>query len=621
MCGVAFLLDEGLPAPLRAARVREAVGRLRHRGPDESGVLQGNAFTAGQTRLAIVDLAGGHQPLRDPDARWTLVFNGEIYNYRELRKAMSGRWNFRDSGDTEVLLAGLILEGERFIERLDGMWAFVLHDAATGQLLLSRDRFGKKPLYYRSHGTAFACASELPALSALLPEMGHTEDAAGIADYFRYGYTLPGRTCLPGVYEILPAHTTSRSADGRLVSTRYWSPSTEPWQGSFERAAEEVRERLAVAVTRRQLAADVEVGAFLSGGVDSTVVCALAQNSGFGRLRTFTAGFAEPTYDERGPAARAAAELDTMHVAAELSPDAAARLAAELPARIGQPFGDASLVPSAMVAALAAKSVKVVLTGDGGDEVFGGYARYAGRLLRQRYRHLPKLLRTTLEGAILATPEPVAHHSGSLLKRAHLFVALAREAPGTYVAPPAIHADILARLVPDLGLGNPLPETPWPADEDELRHMMLMDWLVWLPQDILAKVDRATMMSSVEARSPFLDRDLVEFVIRLPWRWHFSGHRGKRLLHAAMRGHAPDFIWARRKQGFASPVAHWMRGGLGDELLALSHDGDVGAVDPHGIRALLAEHRAGGVDHAQPLWLVYAYLRWRASSGGAMAHG
>lgn len=621
MCGVAFLLDEATPAPLRAARVREAVARLRHRGPDESGVLDGSAFTAGHTRLAIVDLAGGHQPLQDRDARWTLVFNGEIYNYRELRKSLSGRWNFRDSSDTEVLLAGLVLEGARFVERLDGMWAFVLHDAESGRVLLSRDRFGKKPLYYRSRGPAFACASELPALSALLPESGHTEDADGIADYFRYGYALPGRTCLAGVYEVLPAHTTTRSVNGSLTSTRYWSPSTEPWQGSFERAAEEVRERLGAAVTRRQLAADVEVGAFLSGGVDSTVVCALAQSSGFGRLRTFTAGFAEPTYDERGPAARAAAELDTLHTAGELSPEAAARLAAELPARIGQPFGDSSLVPSAMVAAIAAKSVKVVLTGDGGDEVFGGYARYAGRLLRQRYRHLPKLLRVTLERAILATPEPVSHHSGSLLKRAHLFVALAREAPRTYVAPLAIRADILARLAPDLGTGNPSPETPWPEDEDELRHMMLMDWLVWLPQDILAKVDRATMMASVEARSPFLDRDLVEFVLRLPWRWHFSGHRGKRLLQAAMRGHAPDFIWARRKQGFASPVAHWMRSGLGDELLALSHDCNAGALDPHGVRSLLEEHRAGGVDHSQALWLAYAYLQWRASSNGPMAHG
>jgi asparagine synthase (glutamine-hydrolysing) len=615
MCGLAFLLAPDLSPAVRKDRVGEAVRRLDHRGPDGSGLMHGDDYAVGHVRLAIVDLAGGQQPTRDPSGRWTLVFNGEIYNFRALRQALSGRWDFRDSSDTEVLLAGLILEGHHFVSRLDGMWAFVLHDAATGQTLLSRDRFGKKPLYYRNCGKSFACASELPALKALLPEAIWAEDAAGISDYFRYGYTMPGATCLAGVSEVLPAHCLIRTAAGQLIQERYWLPSTEPWRGSFEQAANEVRERLAAAVASRQLAADVEVGAFLSGGVDSTVVCALAQEAGFGRLRTFTAGFAEPTYDERSHAARAAAELGTMHTSEELSPILAARYAAEMPARMGQPFGDASLIPSAMVAEVAARQVKVVLTGDGGDEVFGGYARYAGRLLRQRYNRLPKVLRAGLERTILAFPEPIAHHSGSLLKRAHLFVALARERADSYVAPPAIRAEVLSQMVPGLPAGHPSPEFPWPADPDELRHMMLMDWLVWLPQDILAKVDRATMAFSLEARSPFLDRELIEFVVRLPWRWHFEGYRGKRLLQAAMKGRAPDFVWSRRKQGFASPVAHWMRNGLGSELLALSHGADTGVLDPVALRGLLSAHRAGLSDHSQPLWLAYTYLRWRAPAG------
>jgi asparagine synthase (glutamine-hydrolysing) len=212
-------------------------------------------------------------------------------------------------------------------------------------------------------------------------------------------------------------------------------------------------------------------------------------------------------------------------------------------------------------------------------------------------------------------PEPIAHHSGSFLKRAHLFVGLARAAPQTYVAPPSMRAEVLQRLVPDLPAGNPSPETDWPDDLDELRHMMLMDWLVWLPQDILTKVDRATMAFSVEARSPFLDRELVEFVVRLPWQWHFSGFRGKRLLRAATRGLVPDFVWKRRKQGFASPVAHWMRGALGDDLLALIRTEDSGVINVPALAGLLEAHRSGSADHSQPLWLAFAYLRWRASIG------
>ncbi|TAL73192.1 MAG: asparagine synthase (glutamine-hydrolyzing) [Rhodanobacter sp.] len=616
MCGIAFLRAPALLSEARAQRMEVALRQLEHRGPDETGRFAGGDFVAGHTRLAIIDLAGGHQPVRDPNGRWLLVFNGEIYNYRDLRARLQGRWDFRDDSDTEVLLAGLVVEGAGFVEQLDGMWAFVLHDLQSGTSLLSRDRFGKKPLYYRQMGTLFACASELPALAALTPDVPVHEDASGIADYFRYGYALPGKTCVAGVNEVLPAHMLWRHADGSIEQKRYWSPSTEPWKGGFDEAAAQVRELLTQSVRRRQLASDVEVGAFLSGGVDSTTVCALAQQSGFGQLQTFTAGFAEPTYDERGPAARAAAELGTLHTAEQIIPEVAVKLATELPARIGQPFGDSSLVPSALVASVAARHVKVVLTGDGSDEIFGGYARYAGRLLRQRYRRMPAALRVVIERAVLATPEPYAHHSGSLLKRAHLFVRLAREAAGGYIGPPAIRDDTLARLVPGLGHGNATPDLPWPDDPDEIRHMLLMDALVYLPQDILQKVDRTTMMYSLEARSPFLDKDLFEFAVRVPWQWHFNGLHGKRLLRAAMRGRVPDFVWSRRKQGFASPVSHWLRDKLGDDLLAMAHSGNTGVVNPTGLRVLLDEHRAQRADHSQPLWLAYAYLRWRAGLAG-----
>jgi asparagine synthase (glutamine-hydrolysing) len=557
--------------------------------------------------------------MRDRSGRWALTFNGEIYNYRALRESLVDRWNFRDASDTEVLLAGLVLEGTRFIDRLDGMWSFVLHDGQSDQWLLSRDRFGKKPLFYAGIGDAFACASELPALHALLPEIPWREDQASIADYLRYGYAMPGFTCVEGVHEVLPGHWMHVERDGRTHQQRYWNPDTSIWTGSRAAAAHRVRELLEAAVEKRQLAADVEVGAFLSGGVDSTVVCALANGQGGKTLRTFTAGFDEPTYDERDYAARAARWLGTSHLAETLSPARSAELAARVHCLTAQPFGDASIVPSTLVSAVAARHVKVVLTGDGGDEVFGGYARYIGRLARQRYRRVPGMLRRSIERIVRSTREPISHHSGSWLKRAHLFVALAQE-DGDYVAPPSMRDDVLRMMAPDLGAGRPLPLSllAEDADGEEVEHMLRMDWLIWLPQDILAKVDRATMENSLEARAPFLDRDLVEFALRLPWQWHFEGMRGKQLLKDAIGARIPDFVWKRRKQGFASPVAHWMRGALGSELDELCAQGDAGSVRASAVRSLLQTHRDGHADHGQALWGAYSYLQWRSALASAI---
>jgi len=612
------MASHDLPPHALHERMLAAVSVLRHRGPDAQEVMVLGRACLGHDRLAIVDLNGGAQPRLDPTGRWALTFNGEIYNYRSLRENLANQWVFRDASDTEVLLAGLVLHGTDFIAKLDGMWSFALYDLLEDRWLLSRDIFGKKPLFYARHGKEFACASELPGLRMLLPDMPWLEDSASIADYFRYGYVMPGHTCVVGVGEVLPAHWMQIEADGHARQVRYWKPDTSRWHGSRRDAARNIREILVDAVTKRQLAADVEVGAFLSGGVDSSAVCALAAAMPGNRLRTFTAGFDEPTYDERPHAARMARWLGSLHYSETLLPQEAVDLATRANTLSAQPFGDASIIPSALVSAVAARHVKVVLTGDGGDEVFGGYARYAGRLLRQRYRRLPRVLRRAVEGMVRTTREPIAHHSGSWLKRAHLFVGLVGE-ECEYVAPPAMQLDVLERMAPMLGAGNSLPEAPWPpgTDMDEIEHMLKMDWLVWLPQDILAKVDRATMANSLEARSPFLDRDLVEFALRLPWQWHFDGMRGKRLLKDALGARVPDFVWRRRKQGFASPVSHWMRGRLGEALEAMCVPGEGGCLSSTGLQSLLQAHRAGRADHGQALWVAYSYLQWRATLAAA----
>lgn len=611
MCGLLFLAGEAAQSiETLHSRVSRAMSLLRHRGPDAQRVLMGNDFVAGHTRLAIIDLAGGQQPKQDSDKRHTLVFNGEIYNYRELRHRIGSAWDFRDDSDTEVLIAGLVLYGSAFIDQLDGMWAFAFYDNVTGSLLLSRDRFGKKPLYYRHTERGFMCASELPALIELLSGE-EKEDIDSISDYFRYGYTLPGYTCYDGIREVLPGHWLHRSISGELVTHRYWTPVVTRCDMSRAEAVEQVREKLAAAVLRRQLAADVEVGAFLSGGVDSTIVCALAQPLGGNSIRTFTVGFDESSFDERGHAARAAKAIGSTHHSEVVDAVQAVSFARDIPQMIGHPFGDASLVPTAMVAKLASQHVKVVLTGDGADEVFGGYARYAGRMLSQRFHKAPAGVRAALAAAVRSFPEPVHHHSGSLLKKAHLFLKLADEQHRPYIAPRMMGNDVFERLLPALvDRGHRLPAPPWPEDVDGIRQMIMMDWLVYLPQDILAKVDRATMASSVEARSPFLDRELVEFVLRLPSQWHFKGYRGKQLLRQAMRGYVPDFIWTRRKQGFASPVGHWLRGQFGEELEQMLRAQGSTVFMPTEARRLLAEHRAGKADHTQPLWLVHSYLAW-----------
>jgi len=612
MCGITFLIA-GTPSEHLRACTRAALDRIAHRGPDEHGLVDGPGWVAGHNRLAIIDLTGGHQRMRDPTGRHVLTFNGEIYNYQALRAELAERWQFRDHSDTEVLLAGLVLDGPAFLSRLLGMWAFVLYDSVTGEMLMARDIVGKKPLYYRNTGGQFACASELPALRALLPDELWAEDEDSTADFFRYGYALPGRTEFRDGSEVLPGPYLHRDREGRLVETRYWQPSTSPFTGTFRDAADAMAEALDRAI-RRRLVADVEVGAFLSGGVDSSLVVSRAQQALGGRLRTYTIGFPERSFDERGHADKVARHFNTRHTSGEISDADARHLVGELCDHLGQPFGDASIVPTGMVAKLASRDLKVVLSGDGSDELFGGYSRYLGRRFNQAYRRLPAVVRSAVEAAVGVLPSTVDHHSSSLRKKAQLFVALSREAEraGRYHAPRPAPRDDTDALTPQLsGRGHAEIAAPWPDHADDVMAMMRADLLVYLPQDILAKVDRATMASSLESRSPFLDKDVIELALRLPPGWHFGPLRGKRLLHAACRDWIPDYVWNRRKQGFGSPVGFWLKGWMGDELEQLLRDGSGHAIDvAHALR-MLEEHRLGRSDHASALWMVYSYLRWR----------
>jgi asparagine synthase (glutamine-hydrolysing) len=616
MCGIALLFDKQLSADEQRARMQAALIAQQHRGPDDQGVWQSAGISLGHRRLSIIDQAGSKQPMVSTDSRYVLSFNGEIYNYQELRPDLEGEWSFQTHGDTEVLLAGLVLRGTAFIDRMEGMWAFALWDNQEQRLLLCRDRMGKKPLYYQTDGSSLACASELPALRRLVGQ-AWAEDLDATADFLSHGYYLPGTTAYQGVKELLPGHLLAWSPGQPYAEQPYWSLRIASFPGSQEDAAAELRTRLVRAV-RRRMVADVEVGAFLSGGVDSSLVVSIMCAELGVRPKTFTIGFKERSYDEREFAGQIAAQRGTDHHVKVLESWDRAHLTSLILNNVGQPFADSSILPTSMVSQLAASKVKVALSGDGGDELFSGYQRYQARSILRWYLRLPKPLRSGAEKLIRALPEPMAHHSRSLIKKAHLFQDIVNriEDETPYFAPVLYAKAHYRRLFPELAeRGKALPQLPAAANADDIQQMMAADALIYLPQDILVKVDRASMCWALEARAPFLDRDVVELAFSLPRSWHRSGLSGKQMLKLACGDLLPANIWSRRKQGFGVPIHDWFRKELGQELEELLAK-DSGPLCRTEVLRLLEQHRQGVRDHGYRLWSLYIYLLWR--SGGSV---
>ena len=611
MCGLAFIYHGNITPAELTMRVQESLSRLRHRGPDEHGIRSGESWCSGHQRLSIVDLAESHQPMADASQRYWLVYNGEIYNYRQLRSELAPLWPFATNGDTEVVLAGLTLYGEQFLSRMEGMWALALWDAQERVLLLSRDRLGKKPLYYEEGVHRFSCASELPALTCL-SDGDWREDPDSTADYLRYGFYLPGTTAYRDVREVLPGHALRWHPRGNSQQTPYWQLRVEAFSGTRTDAVHELRNAVDQAVERR-LVADVEVGAFLSGGVDSSLVAALAQRKLPRPLRTFTMGFSDAAFDERRYADQVAHHIGSLHTVDVFPPETPNALETLIFGHVGQPFADVSLLPTAGISDLASRHVKVVLSGDGGDELFCGYQRYQARQILRWYTRLPQSLRGLAVRAIRALPEPMAHHSRSLLKKAHLFTHVAdRLASETPYIGARMFSDVeLTELAPELAVRGHAPPGLLDATAlDDLPRMMFADALVYLPQDILLKVDRASMAHGLEARAPLLDREVVELAFSLPVTWHRNLWGGKRMLQAAFSDLLPQQIWQRRKQGFGVPVHAWIRGEVGDRLSSLVQEGD-GQINPSYVAKMLEEHRRGVRDHGLRLWSVYVHQLWR----------
>lgn len=613
MCGLVFIFDQALDTATRDERARRASELLRHRGPDDSAHVSRTHWSMAHRRLAILNPDSSAQPMTDHTGRFWLSYNGEIYNYRELRSALAPHWSFKTEGDTEVLLAGLALEGVPFLERAEGMWAFAFWDDFGSQLLLARDRMGQKPLYYSKTFRSFACASELPALRACVPNADWSEDPNSTADYFRYGFYLPGTTAYRGIREILPGHTLHWHPGSAPRSRPYWNLEHSTSSTSRASAARQLRRAVVNAVERRTVA-DVEVGAFLSGGIDSSIIAGTLTSELDRRPRTFTVGFMDESFDERRYAQSVARHFGTIHYERTIDHWDREKLIRLLFEHVGQPFADTSLLPTAEVSAIAAQHLKVALSGDGADELFSGYQRYQARVLLQWYTRLPGSLRSGIARLIRLSDEPTAHHSRSLLKKAHLFVSAAQRANAEtpYVAPRMSSDHQLRSLNPDfLTHGHRPPNLPEQCGIEDLERMMTLDSLVYLPQDILAKVDRASMAYGLETRSPFLDSNVINFAFSVPTRWHRKRARGKRMLRSAFSDIIPKLVINRRKQGFGVPVHDWLSRELGQELRRMLADSTGATLNTSTIDRLLQSHASGRRDHSQLLWACYVYMVWK----------
>lgn len=617
MCGIAFKFDARVSPQELSALMMHCLQVQRHRGPDDMNHYTENGYSIGHNRLSIIDLSGSIQPMKSSCGRYVIAFNGEIYNFKELRQNLASKWRFMTSGDTEVVLAGVIVEGIQFIEKMEGMWAFVLWDTQLESAIFSRDRFGKKPIFYELNGNTISIASEIRALAALSSNKW-CEDETQRNHYFKFGFMEPGKTIYSTVKELLPGEVAEWSPQRGVKKERYFNMNVSRFVGEKRDAKEQLNSRLVAAVNKRLLA-DVEVGLFLSGGIDSSLIASIASEQGsVSGIKAFSIGFSDRGYDESFYYHRMAKHLKLSLYEKEIEVLDISLLKSLITDHIGQPFHDSSILPSWLVSNLASQHVKVVLTGDGADEIFCGYERYRAEAIFGFYRKAPHGMRSFLRNVIRRFDEPLAHHSRSLLKKLRLFVELDEryESELPYrgsmyfselqieeIFGPPKNVDML-EINYNLSYGQAV---------DGIKQMMLSDIGFYMPQDILVKVDRATMANSLEARAPFLDSKVVELAVSLPVNWLLSFFGNKKFLRQTFYSRLPRELWYRRKQGFAVPLGAWFRGNLRDELAELLQASGIPALTSL-VGDLMSEHMSGRRDNGYRLWLIYVYLLWKNNS-------
>ena len=596
---------------------------LSHRGPDAEGASIDPAVRLGHRRLSILDLAGGAQPMSSVDGRWHIVFNGEIYNYVELRRDLEARGVvFQTQSDTEVLLQAWAEDGADCLPRLNGMFAFAIWDAREKRLTLARDPLGIKPLYYANHRGELLFASELRSLLRY-PGFKPGLDPASINKYLAFGYIPAPSTAYAGVRKLEPGQVVIWSPAGRRTEY-FWDLPIEDnpvGAGTFDESAEATRDLLREAV-RYQLRSDVEVGILLSGGIDSSAVAALAAPLAGRKLHSFSIGFQEASYNELPFAEMVARKVGTEHHHQTLTPTDVAGALPQIYRGLDEPLGDASLVPTWFLSRLAASKVKTVLGGDGGDELFAGYPSFQAHLLMERLSFLPVGVRDAINHLIQRMP--VSHNYKSIpFLLAQFLKGLGLPAEIRFLlwmgaCGNAERRDLLAPEVRnELHRHNAFEDVTRLAYRSGLsgglERIFYLCTKLYLQECVLMKVDRASMAHSLEVRVPFLDIDLVTHAFSLRADYKLRGRQTKLILKEALKNDLPPAILQRKKAGFAMPVAAWLQQDLkswAQDLTDTSLIQSTGVLDPAAVRRMTEEHLNRRADHRRSLWSVLAFLAW-----------
>jgi len=628
MCGItgwANLDARARPPEGADELLRSMCDRMTHRGPDSEGYLIDDGVALGMRRLAIIDLLTGEQPVFNEDRSIAVVLNGEIYNYRELRDDLEARGHtFRSASDTEVLPHLYEEYGRDMVAHLNGMFAFALWDEQRRRLFIARDRFGEKPLYWGVFDRTLVFASE-PKVLLAHPAVRPDLDLNALRQYLSFDYVPAPLSIYEGINKLPAAHHLTLE-DGQVEVKRYWQLSYKLRQPvpTVSEAASQLRDLLEDSV-RLRLVSDVPLGVLLSGGIDSSMVTALAVRASSETVKTFSIAFAEGSFDESQYARRVAQYLGTDHHEERFSATLAANLVGEIGAWMDEPMSDPSLVPTYLLSRFTRKHVTVALGGDGGDEIFAGYPMYFGHRMARAYAMIPRGLRTGLVER-LVNALPVKTKNLSFDYRARRFIA-------------ASHYDEVARHHVWFGSFTPQDQNALLTDyvkqasdadiyrdarrmfaecdsTDLTECMQSLDTQLYLAEDILTKVDRASMAVSLEVRAPYLDPRVAEFAASLPSRYKLHGYTSKYILKKAAKDVVPSFVWRRGKKGFGVPFAKWLKAELrplARDLLSPERLRRGGLFNPEYVAKLQDEHERGVANHRKLLWTLLSFELWRES--------